>query len=218
MDNRMVLLDLDNQGHLGELKARVGDYAKNFGIEQFNPVFNDGAMQLAMLGAPEQLARMLDNYDRGGRTFLYDNGIAVDESGEPVEDSEYVQQLIDWINENGGSAEDYESLVGSNGIDDESASFIDSEDVDSIDYNGDGDKDIHIMDTNNNGEDDTAVIVADSKEEEKEGTKVAKEELGLDEGDKTSTGKSKEELGFNNQTVSDERQKNVVAALLDRRY
>lgn len=65
---------------------------------------------------------------------------------------------------------------------------------DSKDVNGDGDTDVVTADTNGNGEKDTAVVTADSEPEKKEAVKAAKEDLGLDKEDKTSTGKTKGEL------------------------
>ena len=62
------------------------------------------------------------------------------------------------------------------------------------DVNGDGDTDVATADTNGNGEKDTAVVTADSEPEKKEAIKAAKEDLGLDKEDKTSTGKTKGEL------------------------
>ena len=65
---------------------------------------------------------------------------------------------------------------------------------DTEDVNGDGDTDVATADTNGNGEKDTAVVTADSEPEKKEAVKAAKEGLGLDKEDKTSTGKTKGEL------------------------
>lgn len=89
-----------------------------------------------------------------------------------------------------------------------------------IDANGDGDSDVLTADTNGNGEDDTAVVAGDTAKEEKEAVDTAKEELGMDSAEQTSTGKKKGELDDEDDdtTVSDERQKNIVGALLDRLY
>lgn len=99
---------------------------------------------------------------------------------------------------------------------------------DTEDVNGDGDNDVATADTNGNGEKDTAVVTADSEPEKKEAVKAAKEDLGLDKEDKTSTGKTKSELEDKNDVVSDEKkkdmtcsdatQKNIMAALLDHRF
>lgn len=98
----------------------------------------------------------------------------------------------------------------------------------SRDVNGDGDTDVVTADTNGNGEKDTAVVTADSEPEKKEAIKAAKEDLGLDKKDKTSTGKTKGELEKDKDVVSDEKkkdmtcsdatQKNIMAALLDHRF
>lgn len=96
------------------------------------------------------------------------------------------------------------------------------------DVNSDGDTDVATADTNGNGEKDTAVVTADSEPEKKEAVKAAKEDLGLDKKDKTSTGKTKGELEDDKDVVSDEKkkdmtcsdatQKNIMAALLDHRF
>lgn len=113
----------------------------------------------------------------------------------------------------------------------------------SEDVNGDGDTDIQTLDTNDNGTPDTAIVTADSDTEEKEAVKTAKDKLGLDGKDKTSTGKTKEELDDETlsdekqkdkkhpadctcaeckksklQVLSDVRQKNIIGALLDHRF
>jgi len=103
-----------------------------------------------------------------------------------------------------------------------------STDVSKTDVNGDGDTDVATADTNGNGEKDTAVVTADSEPEKKEAVKAAKEDLGLDKKDKTSTGKTKGELEDDKDVVSDEKkkdmtcsdatQKNIMAALLDHRF
>lgn len=108
--------------------------------------------------------------------------------------------------------------------------YIGSE-PDTEDVNSDGDTDVVTADTNGNGEKDTAVVTADSEPEKKEAIKAAKEDLGLDKEDKTSTGKTKGELEDEpkeNDVVSDEKkkdmtcsdatQKNIMAALLDHRF
>ena len=102
------------------------------------------------------------------------------------------------------------------------------ETADTEDVNGDGDTDVVTADTNGNGEKDTAVVTADSEPEKKEAVKAAKEDLGLDKKDKTSTGKTKGELEKDKDVVSDEKkkdmtcsdatQKNIMAALLDHRF
>lgn len=96
------------------------------------------------------------------------------------------------------------------------------------DVNGDGDTDLRVADTNGNGKPDTAIVTADSKAEEKEAVKAAKESLGFDKNDKTSTGKTKSELEDDstvisdkkkkNMTCSDVTQKNILSALIDRRF
>ena len=99
---------------------------------------------------------------------------------------------------------------------------------DKVDVNGDGDTDLQVADTNGNGKPDTAIVTADSKAEEKEAVKAAKESLGFDKNDKTSTGKTKSELEDDstvisdkkkkNMTCSDVTQKNILSALIDRRF
>lgn len=96
------------------------------------------------------------------------------------------------------------------------------------DVNGDGDTDLRVADTNGNGKPDTAIVTADSKAEEKEAVKAAKESLGFDKNDKTSTGKTKSELEDDTSVVSDKKkknmtcsdvtQKNILSALIDRRF
>ena len=96
------------------------------------------------------------------------------------------------------------------------------------DVNGDGDTDLQVADTNGNGKPDTAIVTADSKSEEKEAIKAAKESLGFDKKDKTSTGKTKGELDDDTSVVSDKKkknvtcsdvtQKNILSALIDRRF
>ena len=96
------------------------------------------------------------------------------------------------------------------------------------DVNGDGDTDLQVADTNGNGKPDTAIVTADSKAEEKEAVKAAKESLGFDKNDKTSIGKTKGELEDDstvisdkkkkNMTCSDVTQKNILSALIDRRF
>lgn len=99
---------------------------------------------------------------------------------------------------------------------------------DKVDVNGDGDTDLQVADTNGNGKPDTAIVTADSKAEEKEAVKAAKESLGFDKNDKTSTGKTKSELEDDTSVVSDKKkknmtcsdvtQKNILSALIDRRF
>lgn len=91
------------------------------------------------------------------------------------------------------------------------------------DTNGDGDDDLHIIDSSDNGKADTAIITADDPEEDKSASKVAKEKLDIDE--KTSTGKSKKELlerlyptVKTEDVVSDNRQKNILSALVDMKF
>lgn len=96
------------------------------------------------------------------------------------------------------------------------------------DVNGDGDTDLRVADTNGNGKPDTAIVTADSKAEEKEAVKAAKESLGFDKNDKTSIGKTKGELEDDTSVVSDKKkknmtcsdvtQKNILSALIDRRF
>ncbi len=96
------------------------------------------------------------------------------------------------------------------------------------DVNGDGDTDLQVADTNGNGKPDTAIVAADSKAEEKEAVKAAKEALGFDKNDKTSIGKTKGELEDDTSVVSDKKkknmtcsdvtQKNILSALIDRRF
>ena len=96
------------------------------------------------------------------------------------------------------------------------------------DVNGDGDTDLQVADTNGNGKPDTAIVTADSKAEEKEAIKAAKESLGFDKNDKTSIGKTKGELEDDTSVVSDKKkknmtcsdvtQKNILSALIDRRF
>lgn len=99
---------------------------------------------------------------------------------------------------------------------------------DKVDVNGDGDTDVTVVDANKNGKPDTAIVTADSKAEEKEAVKAAKESLGFDKNDKTSIGKTKGELEDDatvisdkkkkNMTCSDVTQKNILSALIDRRF
>lgn len=96
------------------------------------------------------------------------------------------------------------------------------------DVNGDGDTDLQVADTNGNGKPDTAIVTADSKAEEKAAVKAAKESLGFDKNDKTSIGKTKGELEDDTSVVSDKKkknmtcsdvtQKNILSALIDRRF
>lgn len=99
-----------------------------------------------------------------------------------------------------------------------------------IDSNGDGDKDLTISDTDSNSSPDTAEINADSKAEAKSALKTAKKALSSNvslpdyatDDDLTTTGKSKKELDDDanlsvDNTVSDTRQKNILAALLEHR-
>ena len=96
------------------------------------------------------------------------------------------------------------------------------------DVNSDGDTDLQVADTNGNGKPDTAIVTADSKAEEKAAVKAAKESLGFDKKDKTSTGKTKGELEDDTSVVSDKKkknmtcsdvtQKNILSALIDRRF
>lgn len=82
-------------------------------------------------------------------------------------------------------------------------------DTSTFDVNDDGDDNLIVTDTNNDGDYDTAIIDADSKAEEKEAVKTAKEELGLDNNDKTSIGKTKGELA-DSETLSDARKKRIA--------
>ena len=96
------------------------------------------------------------------------------------------------------------------------------------DANGDGDTDVITADTDGNGKPDTAVVAGDDAKEEKEAVKAAKEDLGLDGDDDTSTGKKKKELEEDNtyvlsdkkqkDTCSDSRQKNILSALSELRF
>ena len=97
-----------------------------------------------------------------------------------------------------------------------------------VDTNGDGDTDVITADTNGNGKPDTAVVAGDDAKEEKEAVKAAKEDLGLDGDDDTSTGKKNKELEDDNadvlsdkkqkDTCSDSRQKNIISALSELRF
>lgn len=88
-----------------------------------------------------------------------------------------------------------------------------------VDTNGDGDTDVITADTDDNGEPDTAVVAGDDAKEEKDAVKAAKEDLGLDGDDDTSTGKKKKELDAPDEsTLSDARFKNICLALLDNRF
>jgi len=93
-------------------------------------------------------------------------------------------------------------------------------DADETDVNGDGDSDVITADTNGNGEKDTAIIAGDTAKEEKDAVKAAKEDLGMDGDEQTSTGKKKGELDDEDDwtVVSDERQKNIISALAGRLY
>lgn len=104
--------------------------------------------------------------------------------------------------------------------------------VNESDVNGDGDIDTYTADTTGDGELDTAVVVADAPAEEKEAIDTVKDELGLDDSDKTSVGKDKGELeeptggcdypacARHNKQDTDKQNtfSNIVGALLDRRY
>lgn len=112
------------------------------------------------------------------------------------------------------------------------------DDVDVKDTDGDGDNDLATADINNDGEPDVAAISADSKKEEKEALKTAKEELGADGDELTTTGRKNKELEDKPsedkkhpidcdcpecakkkaQLSSDARQRNVLSALLDMRF
>lgn len=112
-------------------------------------------------------------------------------------------------------------------------------DADVMDTDGDGTNDLALADVDGNGEPDVAAVSADSAAEEKEALKTAKEELNIDGDDKTTTGKSKKELDKKPsdgdekhpigcdclecnkkraQLFSNNRQKNVLSALLDMRF
>lgn len=104
--------------------------------------------------------------------------------------------------------------------------------INESDVNNDGDTDLYIADTTGDGDLDTAVIAADSPAEEKEAIDTVKDELGLDNSDKTSVGKDKGELeeptgGCDYSTCARHSKQdtdkqstfsNIVGALLDRRY
>ena len=120
------------------------------------------------------------------------------------------------------------ALVGDEAID-EIMSDINNPDLwKKVDVNNDGDTDVNIADTNKDGNPDTAIVTANSKSEEKEAVKAAKESLGFDKNDKTSTGKTKSELEDDTSVVSDKKkknmtcsdvtQKNILSALIDRRF
>lgn len=93
-------------------------------------------------------------------------------------------------------------------------------DVNEIDVNGDGDSDVITADANGNGEKDTAIVAGDNAKEEKDAVEAAKEDLGMDGDEQTSTGKKKGELDDEDDwtVVSDERQKNIISALAGRLY
>ena len=122
----------------------------------------------------------------------------------PAEVLEYLQKDYDWSDDD---LLDFFNKVYHN----EGTSSIE-------DVNNDGDADVSVTDTNGDDEPDTAVIDADTKAEDKKATKIANEALGLDDKDKTSTGKTKEELADEPETVSDIRQKNILSALIDNRF
>ena len=120
------------------------------------------------------------------------------------------------------------ALVGDEAID-EIMSDINNPDLwKKVDVNNDGDTDVNIADTNKDGNPDTAIVTANSKAEEKEAVKAAKESLGFDKNDKTSIGKTKGELEDDTSVVSDKKkknmtcsdvtQKNILSALIDRRF
>lgn len=88
------------------------------------------------------------------------------------------------------------------------------DDIVDADVNGDGDTDVLATDTDGNGTLDTAIIQGDTDSEEYEGIEAAEDMLN---DEKTSTGKTKKELDFDS-TISDIRQKNILSALLERRY
>ena len=120
------------------------------------------------------------------------------------------------------------AIVGDEAID-EIMSDINNPDLwKKVDVNNDGDTDVNVADTNKNGKPDTAIVNADSRAEEKEAVKAAKEALGFDKNDKTSIGKTKGELEDDTSVVSDKKkknmtcsdvtQKNILSALIDRRF
>lgn len=140
--------------------------------------------------------------------------------------SEQGEKLADMLNMyNDIYQKDYDDIIDEMYAKHDAAT--DSEES-STDANGDGDTDIITADTNGNGKPDTAVVAGDDAKEEKEAVKAAKEDLGLDGDDDTSTGKKKKELEDDNadvlsdkkqkDTCSDSRQKNIISALSELRF
>lgn len=87
------------------------------------------------------------------------------------------------------------------------------------DVNDDGDVDLTLVDTTGDKKYDTALVTGDSKKEKKDAVKAAKDKLGVDK--MTSTGKSKKQLETEDKkesTLSDSTFKNVISALVDRRF
>lgn len=126
----------------------------------------------------------------------------------------------------------FEEFINDIGNDEVPEQYVNESDV-----NNDGDIDLYTADTTGDGDLDTAVIAADSPAEEKEAIDIVKDELGLDDSDKTSVGKDKGELeeptggcdysacARHNKQDTDKQDtdkqstfSNIVGALLDRRY
>lgn len=121
----------------------------------------------------------------------------------------------------------FEEFINDIGNDEVPEQYVNESDV-----NNDGDIDLYTADTTGDGDLDTAVIAADSPAEEKEAIDIVKDELGLDDSDKTSVGKDKGELeeptagcdypacARHNKQDTDKQNtfSNIVGALLDRRY
>ena len=198
--------------------------------------------------SPEQAIKLIamvntPNTAVAEETQLSDNSDVVNEEEstsspayvyEKVKEEDY-PEILSIFEKNGYGKEEMDDWLNSKltDIGDQFAeldSFISSE-PDTKDVNGDGDTDVATADTNGNGEKDTAVVTADSEPEKKEAVKAAKEDLGLDKEDKTSTGKTKGELEDEpkekdvvsdekkkDMTCSDATQKNIMAALLDHRF
>jgi hypothetical protein len=89
-----------------------------------------------------------------------------------------------------------------------------------IDVNKDGDTDVTTVDTTGDGKPDIAAVTPDDNKELKAGIKTAKKALGIDKKDKTSTGKTKEELDPEEQKQKeiDRRQSNIIDTLSERRF